>query len=124
MNDDGIVVAALSFQIIDTVADGFLPRAAAGDDPFELVDVELSGISPDDIVPAVDANDLDRIDLGMFLKAFQRIDQDRLVIYVDKLLGDILSHPVSGASGNDDRNVHALSPSRSGFEILFRGLII
>ena len=57
-------------------------------------------------MPSVDTDNLDCIDQIISLKTLQRIDQNRFVIYVDKLLRDILSHSVSGASGNNHCYIH------------------
>ena len=106
MNDNDIVVSALPFKIVDAVPDRFLSGISAGHDPFEFVNVELFGISPDNVVPPVDAYYFDGVDLGMLLKALKRIDEDRFVIDIYELLGDILPHSVTGPACYNDRYIH------------------
>ena len=68
--------------------------------------MELSCIGPDDFLPAVDADDLDGIDQGMALKPFQCVEQDRLVVDGDELLGDALPHTGTGSAGDNNGYVH------------------
>ena len=95
MDDDDVVRTAFALKIIHAVPDGLLAGLSSGHDPLQLVDVELFSVSPDNIVPSVDTYDLDRVDLRVFLKTFQCVDQDRFIIYIYELLRDILSHPGS-----------------------------
>ena len=95
MYDDDIVIAAFSFKVVNSVADGFLSRLSAGHDPLELVDSELPRVSAHNIVPSVDTDDFDGVDLRMPLKALQCIDQNGLVIYIYKLLGNVVAHSVA-----------------------------
>ena len=46
---------------------------------------KLLGIGPNQIVPSVNADNLNGIHLWMLLKTLQRVNQDRLVIHIDKL---------------------------------------
>ena len=108
VDDDDVVVRALSFQVENAVPDGLLPAFAAGHDPLELIDAELPGIGPQHLVPAVDADDLDGVDAGMFLEAFERIDEDGLVVDIQELFRDVLAHPGAGSAGDDDGNGHNL----------------
>ena len=111
MDDYDIIFRADSFQVIDAVADGFLSGLPSGNHPFQFVDPELLRVGPGDVVPAVDADQLDGVDLRMLLEALQGIDQNRLIIDVDKLLRDILSHPVPAAPGDNQCNIHTYTPS-------------
>ena len=106
MHDDDIVLRAFPFQVIDAVADGFLPRVSAGNDPLELVNAILPRVSPDNIMPSVDEDKFDRVDLGMILKRLQRLEQDGLVIDIDKLLGDVIAHSGAGSPRYDKSNIH------------------
>ena len=54
------------------------------------IDIDTDDIGPHDIMPAVQTYQPDFVNLRMMLKSFQCINQNRLVIYVDKLLGYIL----------------------------------
>ena len=67
---------------INAVPDGFLPGLPSGNDPPELVDSELFRICPGDVMPAVDADQFDRVDHRVPLESFQCIDQDRLVTHI------------------------------------------
>ena len=110
MNDDDIVVAAFVFKVVYAVPDRLLSCLAAGYDPFELVDAELPRVSPNNIVPPVNTDHLNGVDLRMPLKALQRVDQNRLVIYIYKLFGDIIAHSVARSSRDDDRDIHISPP--------------
>jgi hypothetical protein len=57
-------------------------------------------------MPAIYTNHLDGIHHRMTLEALQGVNQHGLIIHIDKLLGDILSHPVAGTSGYYQRNIH------------------
>lgn len=59
-------------------------------------------------MPAVDANDLDGVDARMLLESFQGIDEDGLVVDIQELFRDVLSHPGAGTSGDDDGNCHII----------------
>ena len=102
--DEFITRTNLNFQV------DILYAANGGHDPLELIDAELSGVSPNDIVPPVNADHLDGVDLRMPLKALQRVDQNRLVIYIYKLFGDIIAHSVARSSRDDDRDIHISPP--------------
>ena len=106
VDDDDVVVRALSFQVENAVPDGLLPAFAAGHDPLELVDAELPGIGPQHLVPAVDTDDFDGVDAGMFLETLQGIDEDGLVVDIQELFRDVLAHPGAGSAGDDDGNGH------------------
>ena len=106
MDDDDVIVGAFALQVENTVADGLLAAFSAGDDPLELVDAELPGIGPKHLVPAVQAHDLDGVDAGMLLETFQGIDEDGLVMDIQELFRDVLSHPGAGSAGDDDGNIH------------------
>ena len=68
MDDKNILRAADIRQIFDAVANGFLGCTAAGNDPLQLVNTKLLGVCPQYLVPAVKANDLNGVDLGIALK--------------------------------------------------------
>ena len=106
VDDDDVIVRAFAFQVENTVPDGFLAAFAAGYHPLELVDAELSGIGPQHLVPAVDAHDLDGVDTGMLLESFQGIDEDGLVVDIQELFRNVLSHAGAGPAGDDDGDGH------------------
>lgn len=58
-------------------------------------------------MPSIKTDDLDSVDLRMVLKALQGIDEDWLIIHIDKLLWNVLTRSRPGTSGNDDRCCHA-----------------
>jgi hypothetical protein len=49
----------------------------------------LFRVCPGDVMPAVDADQFDRVDHRVPLESFQRIDQNRLVIHIDELFGNV-----------------------------------
>ena len=70
-------------------------------------------------MPAVDTWDHDGVDLGVGLKDLQRIDDDGLSVQLQKLLrtGGV-PHPLSGAAGKNQRDIHKFVPfliGRSAF---------
>ena len=80
VDDDDIVRGAVLLQVVYAVADGFLTGGAARNDPAQLGDAELLGICPQHVFPALNAHDLDCVDVRMLLKALQRVQQNGLVI--------------------------------------------
>ena len=118
MDDENILRAADIGQIFDAVANGFLSCTAAGNDPLQLVNTKLLGVCPQYLVPAVKANDLNGVDLGITLKAFQCIDNDRFVVYVQKLFGNVLLHSLPAAAGNDQCYVHMVPPFSPSVQIV------
>ena len=54
---------------------------------------------------SVDASQAEKaihtIDVWVLLESFQGMDDNGTIIHMHELFGNILSHPVTGASGND-----------------------
>lgn len=108
MNNDDIISRRLSFKIIDVITNGFLPGITARYNPLQLCDIKLFRIGTKYIMPAINAYNLNRINLRMFLKSFLCINPHRLIIYINKLLRNILARSMSGSSSYDDSNVHII----------------
>ena len=108
--DDGdIVILQFALEVVHAVAYGFLARRPAGDNPLQLRNAVLPGVFPQGLLPAGEANHLDGVDFGVALEALQRIDDHRLAVDVDELLGDVQTHAAAHAPGDDDCDVHALA---------------
>ncbi len=112
VDDDDVVVRALVFEGEDAVADRLLAGLAAGDHPLQLRDPVLLGVGPQDVVPAVDADDFDGVDARVLLEALKRVDEDGLVVDVQELLGDVVSHPRPRTARYDDGYCHFLALGR------------
>ena len=101
-----VVLASGLAETIDAVADRLLPVLSAGEDPLQLGDVELVGVGLQHRFPSGETYHGDAVDVGMLLKRLHRVDDDRAVVYVHKLLGNVLSHAVAGSAGDDECIVH------------------
>lgn len=108
MNNNIIIVVRFTFQIINTISDSFLSSASAKSNPLQLIDIELPRISPHNTIPTINAYNFNHINLWMPLKTLQCINENRFIIYIDKLLSRILSHSMTRASGDNNCNVHFL----------------
>ena len=82
----------------------FLNSIATIDDRFEFCDIVLFRVSTQNILPAVEANDKDRINLRVILKVFKRVNDYRLVVNVYKLLGDVLACALTFARSKQQCN--------------------
>ena len=91
MYNNDVLLTTCTFQLKNTVPDGFLGSPAAGYNPLKLIYIKLLRISPYHIMPAVNAHQPDGVNLGMFLESHKGINQYGLIIHMDKLLGNILA---------------------------------
>ena len=91
-HDDGILFFMRFLDRHQTVVDRFLTGIAAGNDRLELCDIELGGVCFDNVHPVGQGDDHDLVNAGMTLKRLERVDNQGLVVDMDKLLGDILTH--------------------------------
>ena len=101
----GVLASGLA-ETIDAVVDRLLPVLSAGEDPLQLGDVELVGVGLQHRFPSRETHHGDAVDVGMLLKRLHRVDDDRAVVYVHELLGDVLPHAVAGPAGDDECIVH------------------
>ena len=97
--DDVVVLTTLGLQALQTVQNGMLVAVTALEDPLQLCDVELVGVSLQDHFPSLEAHNADGINLRMFLKGLQGIDDHGDVVNRHELFGDVLSHAVAGSAG-------------------------
>ena len=56
-------------------------------------------------MPPVNTHNFDCIDLRVFLKTLQRVNDHWLVINIDKLFGNLLPHSVAGTPGDNNRDI-------------------
>ena len=115
MNQNDVLRVEGLFQLIHAVADGALSVFSAFDDPAELGNAELTGISFQNIVPAPDADNADGVDIRVFLKRLHGIDNHGLVVDVDKLFGNLLVHPLAASACDNQCNIHGKPLLFSGF---------
>ncbi len=102
-----IVVGATGVaKSFETIAYGMLVAVAALENPFQLSDVELVGVSLEDDLPPFQADHGDGIHQRMPLKRLHGVDDDRDVVDGHKLFRDILSHPVADTAGGKQCYVH------------------
>ena len=90
-----IIVITFPFKGIYSVSYGFLCRTASLYNPLQFGDIELVGVCLNHVFPTVDADNLDCIYILVMLKTLEGIDEYWLVMHVDKLLWDVLSHAVA-----------------------------
>lgn len=104
--DDNVIFIALGMEVENAVADRFLRGIAALGYPFQLIDIVLFGVGRQDAVPAIEADYLYCINARMLLESLKGVYDDGLVIDIEKLLGDVLPHPLSAAAGDNECYVH------------------
>lgn len=108
MNEDEIIVIIAFGDIHDTIAYRILPVFSTANDGIKFCNTELVAISTKCLLPAVNADNNNFIDLWMTLEGFQRIDDDGLVIYIEKLFGDVLMHALAGTASDDKCDIHVV----------------
>ena len=79
-----------SFEMVSGLTRGRVASAAAGDESAQLGQAVLSGVGLDDVLPALEAHDVDIVNGGMYLIGLHAVDDHGLVMNVDELTGDIL----------------------------------
>ena len=104
------VLGAFLFQLLQTVTDGFLTGFATFHNPFQLGDVKLVGISLHEAKPAGKGYQDNGVNLGVVLETLQGIDNNGLVLYMKKLLGDILTHTGTLSGSGKQCYCHTFSP--------------
>ena len=57
-------------------------------------------------MPTIKAHHIYGINHRMLLETLQCVYENRLVIYIYKLFGDVLPHTIAGSSGYNQRNIH------------------
>ena len=77
---------------------------------LENGDIELLGICPEHCAPGIQCHHNDGIDAGMVLECLQGIDDHRLIVHMDELLGNILMHTGAAAGGSQQSYIHKFSP--------------
>ena len=77
---------------------GFLTIASAREYPAQFSHHKLVGIRLQHRLPTVETYDGNTVDVGMTLKCQHRMYDYRTVIYMHKLLGYILPHPIARAT--------------------------
>ena len=103
-----VITASRLFQAIDTIVDRLLTIASAREYPFQLGNAELVGIRLQYRFPTCQTYHSNTLNIRMLLKSHHRMDDDRTVVYMHKLLWDVLSHSVARTSGYDQCIVHIL----------------
>ena len=91
----------------EAVINRLLSGLAAGHDGLHLGDVELVAQLPHlrNVLPQ--ARDHDSIDLVIVLELLDRVDDDRLAVELQKLLGNALGvHALSGSAGKNQCDIH------------------
>ena len=64
---------------------------------FEICSIDSTGNGHND----------DRVDPGMFLKGFHGVDNNRFIVHMNKLFGNILVHPCAGSRRSQKSNRHS-----------------
>ena len=102
VNHHHVVVPVVRPDGAQAVINGFLTVGTAGDHIAQLGDVELLGIGPEHLVPALQNGHADFVDAGVLLEGFQRVDDDGLVVDMEKLLGDVLMGAAADTAGSQN----------------------
>ena len=104
--DNGILRKQL-MDLAHTVVDRFLPAFAAGDNRLNLLDPKLFQQFLQILLIRFQAHHHDGIYLTVFLKLFQRINDDGLPVQLQKLFGHRFGiHPLSTSTRKNQRDVH------------------
>ena len=101
-----VVTASRFLQTIDTIMYRLLTIASTREYPFQLGNAKLVGIRLQHSLPPRQTYHSNPLDIGMLLKSHHRMDDDRTIINVHKLLRDVLSHTIARTSGYDKCIVH------------------
>lgn len=86
---------------------GFLPAISTRNNPLQLINIKLLCICPKNLIPAFQAYHLNRINKRMILKTLKRINYNRFIVHIYKLLWNVLSHSVPRSSGNSYCSIHS-----------------
>ena len=119
MNQHQIVVlTALLSQSVNAVADGLLSVMATGKYPLQFIDAELVGIRLYHSLPSCQTYHCNAVNIGMLLEGPHRVDDNRAVVYMHKLFGNVLTHAVARSSGYYQCVVHILPIFLQRYEII------
>jgi adenylosuccinate synthase len=88
-------VTNFTLKIEHAIPDTFLSCISSTYHPFKFGDIKLMSISPKDIMPSINAYHFNGIYLRMSLKSFQRINNNRFIIHIDKLFWNVLTHSLT-----------------------------
>ena len=94
-----VVLYASLLQSIDSIVYRLLSVLATIEYPFQLGHHKLVGIRLQHSLPTIEANHRDAVDVGMPLEGEHRVNNNRTVVNMHKLLWYVLPHAVAGASG-------------------------
>ena len=107
MHQHEVIVAASSlFQTIDTIVYRLLPIGSTRENPLQLRNTKLVGVRLQHRFPSCQAHHGDSLYVGMLLKCHHRMDDNRTIIHVHKLFGNVLSHSVARTAGYNKSIVH------------------
>ena len=106
MNQDNVLPVIAPLRLHHPAADGALAVLPSGYHPVQLVNPVLPGVGLQNVVPAVHADNADPVDVRVGLEGLQRVDDDRLVVHVQELLGDLVLHPLAAAAGDNQPDIH------------------
>ena len=95
MNHNYILITNFTLKIEHAIPDTFLSCISSTYHPFKFGDIKLMSISPKDIMPSINAYHFNGIYLRMSLKSFQRINNNRFIIHIDKLFWNVLTHSLT-----------------------------
>ena len=102
LDDDGVLRGVAPFDAVHAVFQGRNAAHAPGDQPAQLGDAVLAGVGLDDVLPALEADDVDIVDGWVLLVGLQAVDDHGLVVDVDELIGDVLLVAPGLAARQDD----------------------
>ena len=101
-----IITASSLFQTINTIMNGFLTIITTRENPFQLGNIKLVGIRLQNRFPTSQTYHGNTLNIRMFLESHQRMDNNRTIIHMHKLLRNVLTHSVTRTSCYDKCIIH------------------
>ena len=95
-----VVVASLGLQSIDAVVNRLHPRLATFENPPQFGNRKLVGIRAQHRFPTFQTHHCNGFNVGMAFKSLHGVHNNRTIVHMDKLFGNLLSHAVPAAAGN------------------------
>ena len=101
MNQNDIFWIVMLFKFIHTVTNRILTILSSWNYILQLRNIKLICICPENRLPTFDTNHSNLVNLRMLLKSLKSIDNNRLIIHIDKLFRYILAHTSTNTASDD-----------------------
>ena len=106
MDNHHILLLADIPQGLHPLLGRLLPVTASAYHPFQFCDLILPRISPQNLMPSLQAHYQNPVNIRMLLKILQGVNDQRLFIHVHKLFRHILLRPASTAPCQNQGYIH------------------